>query len=87
MFGAFFISVKVVNEIILDSPQQNEAHHTCKWRHRDVSLSKILNSLHAGFIFHAFDASFFFRNTIRVSNGLDQDQEDILLVLIWVQTV
>ena len=27
-----------------------------------------------------------FRNTIKVSNGLDLDQ-DLLLVLIWVQTV
>ena len=79
--------MKVVHEIILDSPQQNEAHHTCKWWHRVVSLSKILNSLHAGFIFHAFDTSFFFRNTIRVTNDLDLDQEDIWMVLIWIKTV
>ena len=28
-----------------------------------------------------------FRNTIRVSNDLDPDQDRHLLVLIWVQTV
>ena len=28
-----------------------------------------------------------FRNTIRVSNCLDPDQDRILLVLIWVQTI
>ena len=52
-------------------------------------VSLIFNSLHAGFSFHAFD--FFkkhsFRNTIRVPNSFDLDQADILLVLIWVQSV
>ena len=29
----------------------------------------------------------FFKNTIRVSNSLDSDQADVILGLIWVQTV
>ena len=35
----------------------------------------LVNSLHAGYFFHAFDVSaVFFRNTIRVPNGLGPDQ-------------
>ena len=60
-------------------------------------ISYRFNSLNAGYClmvflpFADFSKLTFsktsFRYTIRVSNGLDQDQTDILSVLIWVQTV